>query len=409
MANGKSGKCPFCSISVSPGVMTCPNCGGFIPEDQDDERPSGAPGGRYQPTPLPNVPSSTGPGGGTWGRSSPPRGPAPYLGSGFRGGSSYGTPPPYVPSMAPMPAARPGHTTRNVVIGVVVALALVVIALGFTVYLAVSHSDDFRDLGSGPGANPVPITPNQPVPGSLTRDDPTRSYEFTITQPGMVVISVVGDFDNYLELYQGSDTVPILEDDDSGGSLNATISSMLSPGRYVVLVRPYSEGTTGSFTLTVNAPAESSGMGGTPPPVPGPSVGPPVEDQTRTGAVASVNGPAPASVGDQCVIQLEHATTSNGLNCRIRVTCGGGIIYGRDGDTLRYGYNQCVVTGPPGGPAVIEAHDRGYSTEDGDPRIDFQSASGQLTVTDQQPNGSVWSVTVRFTSPAVPDAPRTAI
>ena len=401
MPDRKQGTCPFCSIKVTSGVLTCPNCGGFIPPSEEDEesRPSGVPGTLVQPSVLPDV-SSFGARGGN------PQRPHHSPGG---GGSVFGSAPNMSPSWSPA-VATSRSTGRNVVIGVVIAVVGVVLALGIGLAYVVSRTNDWSSGSMRSDVPPVPISVNQPIPGALTTSAPSRLYEFVITRPGSISVSVDGDFDNFLEIFYEDEEVPRWTDDDSGGNLNAQIFTPVEPGRYYAKVRPYSEGTTGSFTLTVTAPAEQPQLGYPPgyPTEPAVPNGPRISPRTYTGVVASESGPAPATTGSQCVIQITGANTPNSLNCRVRVICNGGVIYGRDEAGQQYGFNRCTSFTPGGGVAVIEAHDTGNSQQDGDPRIDLQTSMGQITVSDQGTQ-LPWSVTIRFTGPAAMNAPGTAI
>jgi hypothetical protein len=316
--------------------------------------------------------------------------------------------------MAPLPPTAWGQTASPqgnrarplIIIGVAVAMLLVGASVAVTMFFANSGNGDWGGSAAESAGPPILIDLNQPVPGSLTSAAPTRTYEFTIAQPGLVRIAINGDFDSYLELYEGTATMPGWQDDDSGGNLNAMISTSLQPGRYYALVRAYSDGNYGNFTLTVTAPgAGSGGMPLPPPPLP---LGPRVTPQTRTGVVATVSGRAPVTTGDQCVVQISAADSQRGLNCRVQVTCAGNMIYGRDAADRRFGFNRCAVTTPMGGIEVIEAHDQEMTANDGDPRIDLLTAQGTITVTDQGDQG-LWSVTIRFTSPGSPPTETTAI
>jgi hypothetical protein len=188
----------------------------------------------------------------------------------------------------------------------------------------------------------------------------------------------------------------------------------MSPGTYYALVRAYSDGTTGSFTVTINAPAELATMGGPGLPggggfPPGGGVTPPMQTpfyppgsaiapQTHRGVVASVSGPAPVAAGATCNVFITGETSSGRLNCRVRAICNGNVIYGRDAARTRYGYSRCAVTSGPAGQQNLEAHDTGPSVPDGDPMMDLNTAAGQVTISDQTPAGS-WSVVVRFVGP----------
>jgi hypothetical protein len=294
-----------------------------------------------------------------------------------------------------------------VVIVAIVAGIMVLMGAVTAFFLMQVSPGPERSTSSGPS---IAVVTNQPVPGILTTSEPRRTYEFQVTQNGLVTVSVVGDFDSYLELYSGDESSPRWEDDDSGGGLNARIMTTLAPGRYRALVRPYSQGSTGSYTFTVTAPMEPTPMTLPPGTAPGlgtPPLAPPtppvpgvIAPETRNGTVAAVAGNAPVATGSQCIVQIQSASTTGGLNCRIIVTCGGTVIYGREDARGQYGFNRCSVAPAGSGPGGIEAHDTNVTGADGDPRIDLQTAFGEIVVSDLDPSGAPWTVSIRFTPPA---------
>lgn len=364
MTDEQTQTCPFCAMDVSPGVTMCPNCGGLI---------------------------------------SPAKSVASEYESKAEQTPSVGQPLGSAPAWTPPTSTRPAGS-KFVLLGVGAAVALLVTG-GVAVSYFVSQQ------GGGPGGlsddpPPIFINANEPIMGNLDSSNPTRLYEFRLTRRGIVNIRVTGDFDNYLELYREGESSPLDEDDDSAGDLNAQVTNTLTPGTYYALVRPYSSGTTGSFTIHITAPGEQRGrIDGTPPPPP-PPTGQPVPQQHRTGVVAAVSGSAPVSASQDCEIYITPSESGSSFNCRVRVHCGGSIIYGRDQGSTRYGYNNCSVLNVAGGSVVIEAHDRGTTPTDGDPRIDLNTAQGEISVIDQGATGQ-WSATIRFTSPADNAAPPT--
>jgi hypothetical protein len=255
--------------------------------------------------------------------------------------------------------------------------------------------------GDAPDQPAVPLPLNQPVPGYVDSSNPQARYRFVIEQPGPVTVAVTGDFDSYLELYQEDSRQPLMEDDDSGGNLDPLLTTALAPGSYVALVRAFTDGTQGSFVLTVEAPAEQGRQ------PQGPPAGLPVPAQTHRATVVETTGQAPVAAHTTCDVYITSAPAQNGLNCRVRVLCGGQVLYGRDGEGANsYGYNQCVVTGSPDGIQAVEAHDRGHRAHDGDPMMDLQTAQGRVTITDSNAAGH-WSVTLQLTGPNGGNGPQT--
>jgi hypothetical protein len=269
-----------------------------------------------------------------------------------------------------------------------VAVAVFVVLVATTASIAIFRSRDVAPLGSPLGAA-VSIAVGQPVEGVIDARNATRTYQFTIVQLETVAIDVTGDFDSYLELYRGGESSPFREDDDSGGNYNPRVVESLGPGTYFALVRPYSAGTSGSFTLTVSTSPWSGQPNDQPQVIP---------TQLRSGVASLVTGPAPVAAQTPCDVLVTPAESGR-LNCRIRVTCGGAIIYGRDAGGTSYGFAECVLSSDYGRPPVIRAQDAMTTPADGDPRVDLDTSLGQVTVIDDGASGP-WAVTVSFTSPA---------
>lgn len=156
--------------------------------------------------------------------------------------------------------------------GVLIALGTVMAALGGLVYFlqggreqlfASSESITYTNTRGVQPAPAAPLPPleyiqvNSTTSSFLDGANPRRRYLFNISQPGLVTIQLLSDFDNYLELYDATGANQLATDDDSGEGLNALLSRNLGPGQYSVLVRPYSDGT-GPFTLIIMAPAETA-------------------------------------------------------------------------------------------------------------------------------------------------------
>jgi hypothetical protein len=306
-------------------------------------------------------------------------------------------------------AAAPSRTGRNLVIGIVIAVVVLFLVMcggGMAAYWLA------RGSGGGSSSASQLIAVNTPVSGDITFSRDAQVYEFTLTQTGIVTITVTGDFDNYLELYRGTESNPFMEDDDSGGSLNASISTTLTPGTYYARVRAYSSGTTGNFTIIVTAPSEQAfgvpGQNpgwGTPPPVPPMPPQPPivpsypgvVQPQTFQGTVASVGGVAPVNAGQQCTVALTAESGGANLNCRVNVTCGGTVIYGGERDRQRFGFVHCEVSDLGGRQAVV-AHDVNPTDDEGDPMIDVDTGAGTVVVSDRV-RGSEWNARIQLAGP----------
>lgn len=93
--------------------------------------------------------------------------------------------------------------------------------------------------------------------------------------------------------------------------------------------------------------------------------------------VIAARGPLIPQRGDVCVIEVRH-TDDAFFNCRIRVECGGDVVYGlADG-----GYNACYVEDA----RFVFARDRNGTRVDGDPRLYFDVVGGRVYVSDDAPD-----------------------
>ena len=80
------------------------------------------------------------------------------------------------------------------------------------------------------------------------------------------------------------------------------------------------------------------------------------------------------------MVEVRH-TDGAVLNCRIRVLCGGDVVYG----LADAGYNSCHAEGG----RFVFARDRHGTRADGDPRMHFDLDSGRVVVSDDQPDVEV--------------------
>ena len=105
--------------------------------------------------------------------------------------------------------------------------------------------------------------------GCFATDEPNtyaRFYSFILWQPTEVTIDLESTHDTMLSLWLGTGgnaEVIEINDDAERGATNSRIIRTLLPGAYTVEATTYSQGETGSFTLTV------SGAGGAGGPAPG--------------------------------------------------------------------------------------------------------------------------------------------
>jgi len=356
-------------MEVPAGAVTCSNCGGTVVA---------------KPAP-PGFPPSTG--------------QAPSSSVGGAPPGAYAPLPQFMSS--PATGYRSSNTGRNVAIVIGVVVVLVVAGAVGSALLVFNAA---RGGGSGGASleNPMPIALNQPVAGTIAGSGDRPVYELSLPAPATVTISVSAGFDNYLELYRATEASPFLEDDDSGPDLNAMISTYLPAGTYRILVRPFGSGT-GPFTLAVTGmqvggvpgpgvpPTGGPPFPGGGPPGTGMGVPSPVAPAVHQAMVSGTSGPSPVQAGVPCTVEI--TPSMDVYNCRVRVTCGTQMIYGVGNG----GYNSCVVA-PAGSGQTVEAHDTRPSGEDGDPRVDVQTSTGQVVVSDGV-GPAMWTVTVQIGAP----------
>jgi hypothetical protein len=93
--------------------------------------------------------------------------------------------------------------------------------------------------------------------------------------------------------------------------------------------------------------------------------------------VVAARGPLVPQRGDVCTIAVVR-TDHTLYNCRIRIECGGDVVYGlADG-----GYNACYAQGA----RFVFARDRNGTRVDGDPRLYFDLVGGRVLVSDDAPD-----------------------
>ena len=335
------------------------------------------------------------------------------------GSGGFGPPPAGSFGQPPPPSISGGSGGgKGVIIAVVIGAAVLGIGLvgGIAAMVGAAASSSSSSSSSSPP--PIPIPVNYPYQGTLGPSPNYNVHELLISQRGQVTINVTSSYDNYLELYNATSDTPFLENDDGGQGLNAQINTVLNPGTYYVLFRPYSSGNTGEYTLTVTAPAEPGATGGptgpqpptgTPPTGgPGSSTIPPgsaIAPVTFAGTVSATSGSPPVQNGAQCTVFISGNPRSNRLNCRVRVICGGNVIYGADSGNNHYGFTTCVVNQSPSGGRTFQAADTGTTNTDGDPSISLNTAANQISVSDDGP----WTVTVTLSGGGAANAPPTSI
>jgi hypothetical protein len=80
-----------------------------------------------------------------------------------------------------------------------------------------------------------------------------HSWTFEGEEDQVISITMIGDFDTYLELYGPDEEQLITDDDGYGSNLNSLISGFTLPedGTYLIIARSYSDFASGSYELTL--------------------------------------------------------------------------------------------------------------------------------------------------------------
>lgn len=113
------------------------------------------------------------------------------------------------------------------------------------------------------------------------------------------------------------------------------------------------------------------------------------ENVVRTGTITKVEGTPPLPAGAACTVDVSPAASGQS-NCRVRVRCGGKLLYG-DGQS---GYNQCTSKEGRVGRLVDER----TSADDGDPALGMDLSENTVVVSeDGDPS---WTVTIGLTRAA---------
>lgn len=108
-----------------------------------------------------------------------------------------------------------------------------------------------------------------------------------------------------------------------------------------------------------------------------------VEPERLSLTVGSVEGPAPALVGEACELQLQPAYFP--YNTQLELTCGGQRVYGFES----FGQLTCDVSDH----RVRACLDDGDIAHGGDPRVRLDRGAGSMTVDD----GDRWRIELAFT------------
>ncbi|MCA9610859.1 MAG: hypothetical protein KC619_34925 [Myxococcales bacterium] len=110
----------------------------------------------------------------------------------------------------------------------------------------------------------------------------------------------------------------------------------------------------------------------------------------REAQVAERQGLIPVEEGATCRVRVLPARNSQ-FNCLARVICGGRVVYPNPTQTAGYVACELDAEGAP-----VRAEDVGHSALDGDPRLRFDLASGEVVVSDAGDGVDRFRLTLRL-------------
>lgn len=113
------------------------------------------------------------------------------------------------------------------------------------------------------------------------------------------------------------------------------------------------------------------------------------EAVVRTGTASKLEGTPGVTPGAQCTVDVSPVTSGD-QNCRVRVRCGGKLLYG-DGTS---GYNKCTVKEG----RIGRLSDPRPSSQDSDPILDMDLSENTVVVSDDV--DPPWKLTIALTPAA---------
>lgn len=96
------------------------------------------------------------------------------------------------------------------------------------------------------------------------------------------------------------------------------------------------------------------------------------------GWVTAVRGPSSIRAGERCMMRVQR-TDHDWYNCRVRVRCGGELVYG----FADSGYMRCTRGTRD---AFVAGQDDRDTRSDGDPQVTFDLRERELHVADRDPH-----------------------
>lgn len=115
----------------------------------------------------------------------------------------------------------------------------------------------------------------------------------------------------------------------------------------------------------------------------------PFEPVERAARITSLRGTLPFDERATCAARVLPAR-SGAFNCLVRVVCDGHVVYPNPTQTA--GYVTCALDAE-GRPVLVE--DEGHTALDGDPRVRFDLARGELVVSDAGDRVASFRLTLR--------------
>lgn len=106
------------------------------------------------------------------------------------------------------------------------------------------------------------------------------------------------------------------------------------------------------------------------------------------GTITATVGRTPAPTGTECEVAVGPGDGPFG--CRIRVSCGGRMLYGATETT---GFVACRTAPGPDGGELVSAQDSQGTAGDRDPILDLREEAHELVVSDQGEAGT-WAITI---------------
>jgi hypothetical protein len=120
----------------------------------------------------------------------------------------------------------------------------------------VSSTDAEDDHANSTGAATT-IATNSTTSGNLESEGDEDFFKVNISSSGTLSVSTTGSTDTYGYLLNSSGNT-LIEDDDSGESVNFSLSYSVTPGTYYIRVKGFNSSTIGSYSLVTSLSTSGS-------------------------------------------------------------------------------------------------------------------------------------------------------